>query len=195
MKDTTKKKLLQIIWDECSFDEIINAGFENNKCGAINLKVAADEFSNPNKEYNWDELLDDVSINDLDDIVRVLLDKFSLGDIIDSLGTDDILDTIDDNKLIDYLHDTGSLDTHDQEVEDEYHDKIYEELIEEACKLYEINRKELLNEIEDYNSDDMHVFICDILGIGYYDKKEFKRKWNDFLDKLNKNGYGIKYKE
>jgi hypothetical protein len=27
-----KRKLLKEVWDECSFDEIIDAGFEYNKC-------------------------------------------------------------------------------------------------------------------------------------------------------------------
>ena len=43
------------------------------------------------------------------------------------------------------------------------------------------------------NADELHVFLCNLMGVGYYDKEGFNKKWNNLLEKLNKNGYDIKY--
>ena len=47
--------------------------------------------------------------------------------------------------------------------------------------------------VEEYSPDDYHKLICNVLGIGYYDNEGFKEKIKGFIDKLNKNSYGIKY--
>ena len=46
---------------------------------------------------------------------------------------------------------------------------------------------------KDVYNDDYHKLICNILGVGYYDKDGFKEKMKEFIDKLNKNNYDIKY--
>lgn len=196
MKDETvinKKEILKKVWEECSFDEIIDAGFEYNKCGAIQLKAAAAEFDDPEKEYDYEEIFKGASINDLDDITRALENEFNLGDIIDSFGTDNLLDHFDDDDLLDHLENSDTLRYHDEEVENDYHDKMYEEIMDELFDCYEFNKKEFIKELEESNADDLHVFLCNLMGIGYYDKEGFNKKWNNLLEKLNKNGYDIKY--
>ena len=42
-----KAELLKQLWEQCSFDEIIDAGFEYNKCSGEKLINAAAEFENP----------------------------------------------------------------------------------------------------------------------------------------------------
>ena len=41
---TRKEKLLKEVWETCTFDEIIDAGFELNKCSSQHLLDAAEEF-------------------------------------------------------------------------------------------------------------------------------------------------------
>ena len=189
------KKILKEIWDKYTFNEIIDAGFENNKCGAMDLKVAAAEFSDPEQEYDYEEIFKDASINDLNEITRALENEFLLEDIIDSFGADDLLDHFNDDDLLEHLENSDALRYHDEEVEDDYHDKMYDEIMNELFDCYEFNKKEFMKELEDSNADDLHMFLCNLLGIGYYDKEGFEIKWKEFIDKLNKNSYDIKYKE
>ena len=42
-----KKELLKQLWEQCSFDEIVDAGFEYNKCSGEKLINAAAEFEKP----------------------------------------------------------------------------------------------------------------------------------------------------
>lgn len=198
MKDETvinKKELLKKVWEECTFDEIIDAGFEYNKCGAINLKTAAAAFDDPDQEYDYEEIFKGASITELDEITRALENEFLLEDIIDSFGADDLLDHFNDDDLLEHLKNSDALRYHDEEVEDDYHDKMYEEIMNELFDCYEFNKKEFMKELEESNADDLHVFLCNLLGIGYYDKEGFEIKWKKFIDKLNKNSYDIKYKE
>ena len=54
----TKEELLKQVWETCSFDDIINAGFEYNKCSGEQLINAANEFeSNETNEDNFIEKL------------------------------------------------------------------------------------------------------------------------------------------
>lgn len=193
--DINKKKLLKKIWEECTFDEIIDAGFEYNKCGAINLKTAAAAFDDPNKEYDYEEIFKDASIDDLYDIASALENEFNLSDIIDSFGADNLLDHFDDDDLLEHLENSDALRYHDEDVEDNYHDKMYEEIMDELSDTYKFNKKSFIEKLENSNGDDLHVFLCNLIGVGYYDKENFNKKWKEFLIKLNKNGYDIKYIE
>ena len=46
-----KRKLLKEVWDECSFDEIIEAGFDCGKCSGLQLAEAIDKFKNKDKTF------------------------------------------------------------------------------------------------------------------------------------------------
>ena len=52
MTTEQKKELLKTVWAEFSFDEIIDAGFDYNKCGAMHLLKAAEEFKDKNNLDN-----------------------------------------------------------------------------------------------------------------------------------------------
>ena len=98
-----------------------------------------------------------------------------------------------DDDLLEHLENSDALRYHDEEVEDDYHDKMYDEIMDELFDCYEFNKKEFMKELEDSNADDLHMFLCNLLGIGYYDKEGFEIKWKEFIDKMNKNSYDIKY--
>ena len=46
-----KRNLLKKVWDECSFDEIIEVGFDCGKCSGLQLAEAADKFKNKDKTF------------------------------------------------------------------------------------------------------------------------------------------------
>ena len=190
MKDTTKKKLLQIIWDECSFDEIINAGLDLNKCSSSDIINAASEYEDPEKSV-LEDIIAESSIEDVMDAVR---SEFTIEDIVGELDRDDILDCFDKDDILWYLEGSYDLEKHDDEVKEEYYHTMYEEIVEEIESTYDFNYKQFIKDIaEEYSPDDYHKLICNILGVGYYDKDGFKERMKEFIDKLNKNNYDIKY--
>ncbi len=195
MKDITKKKLLQIIWDECSFDEIINAGLNLNKCSSSDIINAASEYEDPEKS----DLENIISESSIEDVIEAVKSEFTIKDIIDELGRydiDNILDCFDNDDILWYLEGSYNLEKHDDQVKEEYYYTLYKEIIEEVQSAYDFNYKQFIKDItEEYSPDDYHELICDILGVGYYDKDLFNKRMKVLIDKLNKNNYGIKYKE
>lgn len=190
MKDTTKKKLLQIIWDECTFDEIIDAGLDLNKCSSSDIINAASEYEDPEKSA----LEDIISESSVEDVMEAVRSEFTIEDIVGELDRDDILDCFDKDDILWYLEGSYDLEKHDDEVKEEYYHTMYEEIVEEIESTYDFNYKQFIKDIaEEYSPDDYHKLICNILGVGYYDKDGFKEKIKEFIDKLNKNSYGIKY--
>jgi len=190
MKDTTKQKLLQIIWDECTFDEIIDAGLDLNKCSSSDIINAASEYEDPEKSA----LEDIISESSVEDVMEAVRSEFTTEDIVGELDRDDILDCFDKDDILWYLEGSYDLENHDDDVRKEYHDTLYEKIIEEVESTYDFNYKQFIKDIaEEYSPDDYHKLICDILGVGYYDKKLFNERIKVFINKLNKNNYGIKY--
>ena len=190
MKDTTKKKLLQIIWDECTFDEIIDAGLDLNKCSSSDIINAASEYEDPEKSA----LEDIISESSIEDVMEAVRSEFTIEDIVGEFDRDDILDCFDKDDILWYLEGSYDLEKHDDEVKEEYYHTMYEEIVEEVESTYDFNYKQFIKDItEEYSPDDYHKLICNILGVGYYDKDGFKERMKEFIDKLNKNNYGIKY--
>ena len=190
MKDTTKKKLLQIIWDECTFDEIIDAGLDLNKCSSSDIINAASEYEDPEKSA----LEDIISESSVEDVMEAVRSEFTIEDIVGELDRDDILDCFDKDDILWYLEGSYDLEKHDDEVKEEYYHTMYEEIVEEIESTYDFNYKQFIKDIaEEYSPDDYHKLICNILGVGYYDKDGFKERMKEFLNKLNKNNYDIKY--
>lgn len=192
MKNETKKKLLQIIWDECTFDEIIDAGLDLNKCSSSDIINAASEYEDPEKS----DLEDVIASSSVEDVMEAVKAEFTIDDIVGELERDDVLDCFNNDDILWYLEDTWELDRHDDEVKEDYYHTLYEEIIEEVESTYDFNYKQFIKDIaEEYSPDDYHKLICDIIGVGYYDKDAFKEKIKEFINKLNKNNYNIKYNE
>ena len=192
MTDKEKKELLKKVWNNCTFDEIIDEGFILNKCGAINLLDAAEQFRETKliDPLTDEELLDEMVYKGLNETMTILQDKFSIKEIInDGLGLRDVLDEIDPDEMLDSLEHTWELNRHDDEVRSNYYAEMYDDIIKEI-KIKEIEK---INEVENYSPDELHNFICDIFRIGYYDQKGLKEGIEKCKEKLNKNTYNINY--
>lgn len=192
MKDKTKKKLLQIIWDECTFDEIIDAGLDLNKCSSSDIINAASEYEDPEKS----NLEDVIASSSVEDVMEAVKAEFTIDDIVGELERDDVLDCFNNDDILWYLEDTWELDKHDDEVKEDYYHVMYDEIIDELESSYDFNYKQFVKDLaNEYTPDDYHELICDTIGVGYYDKDGFKERMKEFINKLNKNNYGIIYNE
>ena len=172
------------------FEEILEFLLENNYITSSDIIHASDIYKDPNKEYEDDEVKEMISSRGLRDIMGILQEEYSLDEILDELPTNEILDNINEEDRLDSLDGTWALESHDEEIKNQ----TYHEYIDDWTKEAQAKEKSLLEELQNSKSDDLHKFICDLIGIGYYDKEGFERETNKLKDKLNKNSYNIKYK-
>lgn len=173
---------LKKVWSLATdFEEILTFGLENKFITSSDIIHASDIYKDPNKEYDQSEIEEMIDNSHLDDITNVLIQKYSVDEIVDSLPVDNILDNIDDSELLDALDGTWTLEDHDDNVRSEYYDDVIKDCVEEL----EQDNEEYLKDIQNWNVDDLHTFICDIVGCGYYDTSVFDK----LKDKLKNNSY------
>lgn len=102
-----KQQILKDVWEQCTFDEIIDTGFEYGKCSGGQLINAAAEF-----EYNEDnnkskeqlfidrikELFDETDTKDLPyarNIMEILHNYYDTGELLDYFDKDDMIEHCD----------------------------------------------------------------------------------------------------
>jgi hypothetical protein len=99
-----KDELLKQLWEQCSFDEIIDAGFEYNKCSGEKLINAAAEFEKPeiDSEQSFIDKLSDLFENTDsktlpwgDEIMSVITDYYSNSSLIDYFDKDELIEWLD----------------------------------------------------------------------------------------------------
>ena len=183
-------KALEKVWKlSRSFEEILEFGLEHNFITSSDIIHASDIYKDPNKEYEDDEIKEMIMSRGLRDTMDIIQEEYSLDDILDELPTREILENISEDDRLDSLLDSWVLENHDDEVREEYYREYIDEWVEEQIA----NENAKIKELQDANSDNLHEFICDLIGVGYYDKEGFEKEFNKLKDKLNKNSYGIKY--
>ena len=183
-------KALEKVWKlSKNFEEILEFGLEHNFITSSDIIHASDIYKDPNKEYEDDEIKEMIMSRGLRDTMDIIQEEYSLDDILDELSTKEILDNISEDDRLDSLLDSWVLENHDDEVREAYYKEYIDEWVEEQIA----NEKTKIKELQDANSDNLHEFICDLIGVGYYDKERVEKEFNKLKDKLNKNSYGIKY--
>lgn len=157
-----KKELLKEVWESCTFDEIIDAGFEHNKCSGVQLLDAAAEFEN--KENDWKDFLDklrdlceETPKKDLPwsrDVMEILVDYFYEDGMIDYFDKDDLIDRLDGTYEMDkYIKEhTGNIIN---EWKEDNQDLFY-------------TFKDFVNQTENMTPNQFKRFLCDITSNGYY---------------------------
>ena len=185
-------------WDEAlekvwklsrDFEEILNFGLEHGFISSSDIIHASDIYKDPNKEYDDEELHEIIKDSNIYDLMKIIQEEYSLDEIIGELPTGEILDNINEDERLDSLEHTWTLDRHDDEVREIYYRECIDEWIEELRQ----KDKDYLDNLCDANGDELHQFICDLVGCGYYDKEGLMKGLEKLKDKLNKNSYGIKY--
>lgn len=183
-------KALEKVWKlSIDFEEILNFGLEHGFITSSDIIHASDIYKDPNKEYEDDEIKEMISSRGLRDIMNIIQEEYSLDEILDELPTNEILENISEDDRLDSLDGTWTLDNHDEEIKNQ----TYKEYIDELVDEWQANEKDKLSQLQDSNADNLHQFICDLIGVGYYDNEGFKREISKLRDKLNKNSYNIKY--
>lgn len=184
--DDALKKVWKLSRD---FEEILNFGLEHGFITSSDIIHASDIYKDPYKEYDDDDIKEMIRSRGLSDIVDILEDEYSTRDILDEFTKNEILDEMDDDDLLDHIEHSYTLEQHDNEVREIYYRECIDEWLDELSG----REKEKLDELRNCYPDDLHQFICDLIGVGYYDKEGLMKGLENLKDKLNKNSYGIKY--
>lgn len=173
-------ELLSRVWNECTFDEILEYGLSNDYIGSESIINAASEYYDPNKEFSDDELKDIIKEADLDLILDVLDEKYTIGEVIGKYDDNDVLNCFDADTLIDFC---------EYELSDKYEEernKGYEEGYEDAHKDYETNE---FHPIKDGTIDDKWRYLCNEFDLTYYDNIGLYNKILELIKLLNKSTY------
>ena len=154
----TKEELLKQVWETCSFDDIINAGFEYNKCSCEQLINAANGFeSNETNEDNFIEkltkLCEETPKSKLPwgrDVMHVLTDYYYDSELIDYFDNDDLIDCLDDSFEMDaYIIEKT------KEISKEYEDNAY-------------TFKDYTREVEELPNWKLKKYLCDLVMANYH---------------------------
>lgn len=172
--------LREAAWKHSTFDEILDHGLENNYIGSESIINAASEYSDPNKEFSDDELKEIIKETDLNLILDVLNEKYSTYDIIENLDESDILSCFDWDSIYDYF--STEIDEEVSKAEE----AGYEDGYSDAEKHYKDIEKHILR---DDHIDNKWRYLCDEVGVGYYDENGLKEKLNVLFKNFNNTIY------
>lgn len=178
----TNKELLKEVWERLSFDEIIDAGFEYNKCSAGQLINAASEFEyNENSDKSKEQLFIDR--------LRVLFEETDRKDLpwarnvmeilYDYYDTYQLLDYFDYDDMIDHCDGSWEMDRYIKEECDKAVEQ-YKDEIGEMSVTY--TKRDFINEVEGLNNYDFKRFLCDVTGNSYFCNNE--KLLNDIKEKI-----------
>lgn len=173
-------ELLSRVWNECTFDEILEFGLSNDYIGSESIINAASTYSDPNKEFSDEELKEIIKDADLDLILDVLDEKYTIGEVIGRYDNDDILNCFDVDTLIDFC---------EYDLQDKYDEERnagYEEGYKDACKDCETNE---FHPIKDGTVDDKWRYLCNEFDLTYYDNIGLYNKILELIKLLNKSTY------
>ena len=185
-------KALNKVWKlSRNFEEILSFGLEHGFITSSDIVHASDIYKDPNKEYDESEIEDFIKSVPLSDLMKAIQDEYSLDDILFELPSHEILENFDKSDLLEELDGSWELDQHDEEIRKE----TYKEYIDEWVDEMKTQDKEYIENLYNANSDDLHTFICDVLGISYYDQEGLNKALKNIKEKLNKNNYSIRYNE
>ena len=173
------------------FKEILNFGLDHGYITSSDIIHASDIYKDPNKIYDEFEIEDFIKNVSFSDLMKIIQNQYCVDDIVDEMDKDEIMDAIGDDDLLSHIENSAIMDIHDSDIKEQ----VYHEYIDEWIEELNTNEKNYLENLQKENPDEVHKFICNLIGCGYADQNEFNKKINEFKNKLNKNSYNIKYKE
>lgn len=153
---TRKENLLKEVWETCTFDEIIDSGFDCGKCSGSQLVEAADEFIHKDKRpednciEDLREVLESYSKSDLPwgrDVMELMADYFH---------EDSMMDWFDNDDLIEHLDGTWEMDAY-----------LKKNQIESDDEVEEYTFKDFQKEMEELPNWKFRNFLCDIFMLGH----------------------------
>lgn len=162
----TKNQLLLEVWLTCTFDEIINKGFEIGKCGALQLCEAAEEF-----KYK-DKTEEESFIIQLRELFEEYKSKLPWGreimEVLDDYICDDsMMDYFDNSDLINHLDGSWELENY---VEDACKEAVDDYINENDITEYTF--KDYTREVENLPNWKLKRYLCDLCGDNYHVSNE-----------------------
>ena len=151
-----REVLLKQLWDEFSFDEIIDAGFEYDKICAAHLITAAGEFeSETEKDFivELTNLCENTPKKDLpygDQVMNVLTDYFNDSTLIEYFDNDRLIERLD-----------GSFEL-DQYIEDQIQER-------DCCEeVDDYTFADYTKEVEAMPNYKLKNFLCDLVMANHH---------------------------
>ena len=180
MTTEQKKQLLKKVWDNFSFDEIIDAGFEYDKCHGEDLINVASEFEEKNNIH--EDFID--ALNELFESHRNNLPWTHniVETVVEYCYQSNVLDYFDNDDLIEHLDGTWEMDRY---IEDKCEEAVkeYKEENDSYPDYRSTNRDSLIRVIQNMRKEDFRRFLCDLAGLHYcveddklYEELKFKTK-------------------
>lgn len=176
-------ELLSRVWGECDLNDILDYGLENGYISSESIINAASEYNDPNKEFSDDEIKDIVKDTDIGVVIEALKEKYFTDDIIDELDTDEVLNAIGFDEVYDHFE----FDFQDK-LEEKYNEG-YEDGKEDSLLDNIQNKNEEQHPLRDGNINEKWCYLCDELGVTYYDYVGLYKKLENLIRSLNKSIY------
>ena len=165
-KNTLKKQqLLKDVWEQCTFDEIIDAGFDYNKDNDKSRKqIFIDRlislFEKTGNNY----------LPSARNVMKILYKYYETDELLDYFNIDDMIDHCDGSwEMDDYIKDEC--------------DRAVEEYKYEMSEMYvPYTKNDFQNEVEEMNKYDFKRFLCDVTRNSYFCDDE--KLLNDLKNKI-----------
>lgn len=153
-----KEELLKQVWETCTFDEIIDAGFDYNKCSGEQLINAAAEFEVATyaKEEHFVDALkklfneyDKTDLPWVDDIIDVIKEYYHESSIMTCFDNDDLI-----------VHLDGTIEM------DNYIENYLEERIDDESEEYTFN--DFFKDVDNLPNYKLKNFLCDLVMANHH---------------------------
>lgn len=149
--------MLKQVWETCTFDEIIDSGFNYGRCSDLQLVKAADEFKPKDKSpednciKDLREVLESYSKSDLPwggEVMELMSEYFYEGSL---------MSYFDYSELIDHLDGTLEMD-----------DYLEEKRIESSNEVKEYTFKDFQKDVDELPNWKFKRLLCDWLMCSYF---------------------------
>lgn len=180
-----KEELLKEVWNNFSFEDILTAGLELNKITSSDIIQASDIYKDPNHEYTDNDLAIVIEQCDLGDICHELKSNYKLDEILNHFSEEDILDTINDTDIICYLEGTWTLSNYIDDIRLDAYNNGYNDAVNE----YNCDQNSYIEQIKEYNINEMWCWLCKYFDIGYYDSNQMFDNINNLCSQFDKTIY------
>lgn len=161
----SKEELLKELWNTCTIEEIVEAGYKHQKLSSVDLVKVADEYNIKTSSEERQSFID--ALEELfeqydrkswyvNDVMSILEDHFSQYSMLNFFNEDDMIDHLDGSwEMEKYLSE---------------HTKKEIEYYKEENPTY--TKDDLIKEYQDAKSYDLKRLLCDLTEASYYTSNE-----------------------
>lgn len=158
-----KKELLKQVWEKCTLQEILDAGYESESIQAIDVLKEAEEIEK-----------DSFNVSLKVDFMENLADLFESTPSKDLPWAHEIMEEISnhysDSSLMKYFEKDDMIEYCDNSFEmDNYLNKKRKDIIEEYKNEYPaMGKDEFIRQVQDYSPYSFRLILCDLVDASYH---------------------------